>query len=655
MELQLNELDVPQSDKLGLAFPISDPKTYAALADAGFGAVRLGVSWQLIEASDDAWNWAGLDSRIKALTDAGIKPLLTFYSDAVWATSPGDNDAKNLLPNDMAEWAEFVGATAARYGSLVDDYQVANEFSSINNRSGGWASTSEALVTYVNTAYDAVKAADPQSTFVMGGVASLVADMALVNLDRATFEPSQPISATSSMTYTVKELRSAEADALIAERLLIPLQQARYDQAAVHLYGDRTLDALRIELISDLSGGRPVIVTESGAPTYDGTTTPTGVDYFATSALSDLGAIAAGAETVYWFQDYITGSTYYNQLIALRDENGNPKPSLWAKKLLAIYLTDDAKVTTAAEGIYHVASPTGGDALMGMGSSFAASDLYGAFGTNDVWVLEDPSTGGMRLLSPGERPADSDFVVTDNGWLERFVGGGDQNPVPTPIPEPTPEPTPTPEPIPEPIPEPTPTPEPAPTPIEEPIPEPVYITVQTGSVGIEFAKRSLLQTEVSQTVDGKVVATNVYSGQKKVSSISLDQLDITLSAAAPGTSAALCWKTGRFGVISGNESKADAQQIDGNERLIIEFDRLLAKGDFQSLSLTAWDAANGETAVFSAYHNGILVASGEETFASGSVSFDPGVTFDRLEIGAGAYDAFALRGIEVDLFGLQLA
>lgn len=617
MDIRLDELDVPQSDKLGLAFPVSDINTYAALADAGFGHARLAVSWQLIEPSDDTWNWAGLDSRIKALTDAGIKPLLTFASDADWATSAGDNDAKNLLPVEMAQWAEFVGAVAARYGHLVDDYQVANEFSSIDNRSGGWASSSDALVTYVNTAYEAVKAADATSTLIMGGVASLVADLALVNLEWAEFEPSQPLSATTTMRYTIDEVRSSEADALLAERLLAPLQLAKYDVAAVHLYGDRSLDDLRVDLIEDLSGRR-VVVTESGAPTYDGSV-PDGMDYFSSSVLSDLGALAAGAETVYWFQDYVTGSTYYNQYVALRDESGNPKPSLWAKKLLAVYLTDDAQVTNAASGVYHIASPTGGDALVGMGASFAAAGLYGSFGTTDIWVLDDPVTGAMHLLAAGENPADIDFVVADTGWLERFVGAGD------PAPDLEPEP--------------------------EPEPESVYVPVQVGSVGIEFSKKFMTQTKISLTVDGASAGDTVYSGQQKMASAHLDALGLSLSAVATG-GAQISFKNGRFGVASSGETKADAQQIDGNELLILELDDMVGADEFPSVSLMAWDADNSETAVFSAYHDGTLVASDEIAFVSGQATFDPGVDFDHLEIGAGTNDAFSLRAIEVDWFAL---
>ena len=99
--VNLQTLDVEPSDRLGLAFPAGDYRTYEALADAGFGHVRLAVSWDRIQPAPMQWNVGGLDAQITVLASLDIEPLLSFYSDADWATRSGDNRALNEIPLNM--------------------------------------------------------------------------------------------------------------------------------------------------------------------------------------------------------------------------------------------------------------------------------------------------------------------------------------------------------------------------------------------------------------------------------------------------------------------------------------------------------------------------------------------------------------------------
>lgn len=414
LQFKLADAVVTPSPRLGLAFPLNDSSSYEALADAGFGKIRISASWNLIQPTATNWNWSGLDGRIAAMTANGIEPLLTFYSDAAWATSPGDNDAKNLMPDDVTTWSVFVGAVSARYGDVVKNYQVANEFEGIDNRSGGWSSTPENLVAYVDAAYAAVKANDAVSTVIIGGVASFTADIALVNLERADFAPSQALSPTTSMSYTVEDARSPEMDALVESRLIRPLSEATYDAVSVHLYGNRNRDDARIELVRDLSGRRPVISTESGAPTWTGLA-PTDLDYFTGAVFGNLNALAAGAEAVFWFLDHDTGAAFYNQHVALRDAAGDPKPTMWGIKLIAAYLTSEATVDELAPNVFTVKNAVRGDAIFGFWSDIVRVGALDTLSVPQLWVLDDPRTGNFQRLKADETPSPEAFVVADEG------------------------------------------------------------------------------------------------------------------------------------------------------------------------------------------------------------------------------------------------
>jgi hypothetical protein len=404
------DADVTPSDKLGMAFPWT-PNTYSELAENGFGIVRIAASWDLTQPNATTWNWAGLDDRIQAIMDSGMKPFLTFASDADWATLPGDNDSKNKMPRDLAEWETFVGAVAERYAGMVPYYQFANEFAGIDNRSGGWSSTKEDLVTYVNAGYAAVKAKDPNALVFMGGVASTNLDLLLVNSGVVDGDVVQALSETTEMRFTEAEARSPEMDALIADRFEYPLSEVMVDGYSAHLYGDRRRDGLRIDAVKNATAQGFLISTESGAPTWTGTE-PTDRQYFTEALMSTLNALAEGCEVVFWFHDYPTGETFYNQHVPLRDSEGNPKPNLWGLKLLARYLGPGSNVIKVDEGVLYIQDSTQ-ITVFGEWSDLANRSELENLTNPDYWVLHDPAAGTLRKLDTGVLPESDDFVVIE--------------------------------------------------------------------------------------------------------------------------------------------------------------------------------------------------------------------------------------------------
>lgn len=353
-------LDVAPQPRLGLAFPGADPRHYREATEVGVGTVRLGVFWSQLEPSAGRYDWSDLDSRIVELQRLGADPFITLYSDARWATRPTDAPARNRVPSSLSAWAGLVGAVAERYDADGQDdapgllrpmryLQVANEWISRRNASGGWAGTTDELVSYVDAAYAAAKAAAPGITFVLGGMASFNLDALAVTLGRADHVVQQRWSPVRATRLDTQELRSQASQRFVREKIFPVLRSARYDAAAVHLYGPVRRDPLRIALMRELSGNRPVLATECGGPSLDYRDHYRPEDHFLIAAERTLLVLSQGVPFCLWFRLAEGSGTYGNRHVPLFTADGRPKPGALAYRMLARLLRGSEGVVRLAD------------------------------------------------------------------------------------------------------------------------------------------------------------------------------------------------------------------------------------------------------------------------------------------------------------------
>lgn len=133
------------------------------LQELGVRVVRLTVHWDQVEPEQGSFDWAGTDTVLGALEEAGIEPVVTLYGTPGWANGVR---APNVAPTDSADFAAFAGAIAERYPS-VHRWTIWNE---PNNRR--WLSTAspvQYVTRLLNPAYIAIHDASPVSR-VAGGV-----------------------------------------------------------------------------------------------------------------------------------------------------------------------------------------------------------------------------------------------------------------------------------------------------------------------------------------------------------------------------------------------------------------------------------------------------------------------------------------------------
>lgn len=147
---------------------------------AGAEIFRFTIDWTFVEPTQDGWDegqWARYEAVYQALTRHGIKPLIGLSTAPGWARDAGfpmacGNSLACTYPPRPAmygEWAEFVTEVARRFPSTAA-IEIWNE----PNLDGFWKPypEPERYAALVATAYDAIKAEQPEIEVVAGALAA---------------------------------------------------------------------------------------------------------------------------------------------------------------------------------------------------------------------------------------------------------------------------------------------------------------------------------------------------------------------------------------------------------------------------------------------------------------------------------------------------
>jgi hypothetical protein len=161
----------------GTVFPwqseADQARDIAQVAATGASWIRIGVQWNVVQAKGRTqWNWAPFDTMIRASEQAGLKVLAVPTWTPGWA-----NGGRSMYtpPTNPANFAAFAKAAAERYmpggagGTHVRWWEIWNE----PNNAIYWvgAPNAAAYVALLKPTYTAIKAADPTSVVITGGVA----------------------------------------------------------------------------------------------------------------------------------------------------------------------------------------------------------------------------------------------------------------------------------------------------------------------------------------------------------------------------------------------------------------------------------------------------------------------------------------------------
>ena len=152
------------------------PGTLDGMVSAGVGAARVEMQWSSIEpnnVSPSQYNWAGMDDRLKRLSDRGLSPIVLVGGCPAWACTITGGP---IRVEHVTDFVEFMSAVADRYGKAPYNthyWEFWNEpdaFSGEANRYQ-WGMHPDRYAAMLQAIRPGMKIADPYAKLIMGGVA----------------------------------------------------------------------------------------------------------------------------------------------------------------------------------------------------------------------------------------------------------------------------------------------------------------------------------------------------------------------------------------------------------------------------------------------------------------------------------------------------
>jgi polysaccharide biosynthesis protein PslG len=143
----------------------------AGIAATGARYLRIDVDWSAIEQERGTPDWSVVDRIVDGAGACGLDVIGLIAYTPAWARRPGTSE--HSPPTDPSTFASFARAAVERYAPRgVKTWQVWNE----PNLTFFWEPGPDpaAYTALLGPAYDAIKAVDPSSTVITGGLAPAV-------------------------------------------------------------------------------------------------------------------------------------------------------------------------------------------------------------------------------------------------------------------------------------------------------------------------------------------------------------------------------------------------------------------------------------------------------------------------------------------------
>ncbi|MEN6372334.1 MAG: cellulase family glycosylhydrolase [Armatimonadota bacterium] len=163
----LPEQTVPQPFGVNIHFSGQNDAAIAQLSEAGFKIIRMDMTWSKIEKAKGVYDFEAYDGLMSSLDNKGIRPLFILdYTNALY-----DGGEPPTTPAGRAAFAAFAGAAAQHFKDRGIIWEIWNE----PNIKTFWkpGPDPENYTELAESAYKAIKAADPQTT-VAGPAASSI-------------------------------------------------------------------------------------------------------------------------------------------------------------------------------------------------------------------------------------------------------------------------------------------------------------------------------------------------------------------------------------------------------------------------------------------------------------------------------------------------
>lgn len=141
-----------------------------AIRKAGFRTVRQRFAWAELEPSPGVYRWGRWDHILALAQAQGLQVIAVLDTSPAWARPAWEADNPWAPPENVADYARFVGVFAERYGAHVLAYQVWDQ-PNIAPHWGQGEISPAGYVRMLRAASEAIRAADPDALIIAGGLA----------------------------------------------------------------------------------------------------------------------------------------------------------------------------------------------------------------------------------------------------------------------------------------------------------------------------------------------------------------------------------------------------------------------------------------------------------------------------------------------------
>lgn len=210
-------------------------RTLSGMAELRAKRVRILIPWSQTQTGRGKYNFAVTDAAVYSAVAHGLRPLLVY---ATFPTPPSAGSA--------ADFGAWVGAFAAHYSDVASDHELWNE----QNAFGFWPGppAASAYAPFLRAGYTAIKAAQPASTVISGGMNPcgngwLFTTLSVDPVDflkgiyaaggKGTFDAvgNHPYSIATSAGSTVAEMPSATENYIVKDQKIYDVMVANGDGA----------------------------------------------------------------------------------------------------------------------------------------------------------------------------------------------------------------------------------------------------------------------------------------------------------------------------------------------------------------------------------------------------------------------------------------
>jgi hypothetical protein len=323
-----------------------------ALKDSGARYARIYLEWDQIEARAPEpgmppfYSWSWYDSKLSLLAETGVELIVIVADAPSWAA---EQQCAPFYPERMDEFGRFLTDLVTRYKAApyhVKHWELLNEpdWNGVGVMAAGglscWGNDADRYAEMLAVAYQAIKAADPGATVLMGGLAH-------ENFERednpdwrfVRYFPDQVMQHGGDAYMDALNIHAfpyfdyewqrwspenPPTCGVVDDGIGLPYEAWGIDiMAKINHFRNRMSTCHQVD--------KPLWLTETGLRATE-TNEPSQIDQARYAIQGNVRAVAAGAEAVIWFALSTRYSKWQHE--GLLFDDWTPKPGFYAYQTL---------------------------------------------------------------------------------------------------------------------------------------------------------------------------------------------------------------------------------------------------------------------------------------------------------------------------------